>query len=377
MEIVDSKKSVLIITGMHRSGTSLVASLLQSAGVDIGDRLMEAGEGNVKGTFENLDFVEFHREVLFSQGISQEGWTLESKIKVQPQFIDRSKTIVDKNSFHSSDIWGWKDPRTTLFLDFWNNLLPESKFLLMYRSPWEVVDSLYRRGDEVFFNHPEFPVQVWMNYNRVILEFYDCFSDKCLLLNLEDIVSNYQLLADAIEKKLGLSLSISVASIYDKSLLHRQISSSHRPSLIEHYFPDAIALYDELNARAKDIDKFNYYSELTQVYSYSVWAFQDWLDLRRKQKELKRINSQLEESQAQLQQTQAQLQQTQSEWNLSQNTIQETKAELARSQGQLKQTQREWELSQQIIQAMESSKFWKLRKYWFRLKQSMGLPINE
>ncbi|HBK64276.1 MAG TPA: methyltransferase, partial [Cyanobacteria bacterium UBA11149] len=73
----------------------------------------------------------------------------------------------------------------------------------------------------------------------------------------------------------------------------------------------------------------------------------------------------------------AQLQQTQSEWNLSQNTIQETKAELARSQGQLKQTQREWELSQQIIQAMESSKFWKLRKYWFRLKQSMGLPINE
>ena len=30
----------VIITGMHRSGTSLTASLLHSAGIEIGDRLM-------------------------------------------------------------------------------------------------------------------------------------------------------------------------------------------------------------------------------------------------------------------------------------------------------------------------------------------------
>ena len=36
----------IIITGMHRSGTSLAASLLQSMGVDIGDELVGAMRGN-------------------------------------------------------------------------------------------------------------------------------------------------------------------------------------------------------------------------------------------------------------------------------------------------------------------------------------------
>ena len=37
---------------MHRSGTYFTASLLQSAGLDIDQRLMEPGNGNAKGFFE-------------------------------------------------------------------------------------------------------------------------------------------------------------------------------------------------------------------------------------------------------------------------------------------------------------------------------------
>ena len=70
--------SVLIITGMHRSGTSLTTSLLQSAGVHIGDRLMNGGNGNTKGHFEDLDFVDLHRQSLEQQGISREGWTVKN-----------------------------------------------------------------------------------------------------------------------------------------------------------------------------------------------------------------------------------------------------------------------------------------------------------
>ncbi len=71
------KAPILIIIGMHRSGTSLTASLLQSAGLHIGRNLMGPSEGNVKGHFENLDFFEFHRQVLRSQGINENGWTLQ------------------------------------------------------------------------------------------------------------------------------------------------------------------------------------------------------------------------------------------------------------------------------------------------------------
>lgn len=52
-------------------------------------------------------------------------------------------------------------------------------------------------------------------------------------------------------------------------------------------------------------------------------------------------------------------------------------AELERVQLQLQQAQLELMQSQQRIQAMESSKFWQLRKVWFQLKRKVGLPTNE
>jgi len=46
----------LVITGMHRSGTSLVASLFAGAGVNVGTRLIGASRGNDRGHWEDLDF---------------------------------------------------------------------------------------------------------------------------------------------------------------------------------------------------------------------------------------------------------------------------------------------------------------------------------
>jgi hypothetical protein len=45
----------------------------------------------------------------------------------------------------SYENWGWKEPRATLFLDFWRATLPDLKFLALYRHYAQVVDSLLRR----------------------------------------------------------------------------------------------------------------------------------------------------------------------------------------------------------------------------------------
>lgn len=73
MQANNNKQAIFAIAGMHRSGTSFTASLLQSAGLDIGKRLVEADHGNVKVFFENRDFLEFHERVLRSQGINDVG----------------------------------------------------------------------------------------------------------------------------------------------------------------------------------------------------------------------------------------------------------------------------------------------------------------
>ncbi|MBW4492195.1 MAG: sulfotransferase [Oscillatoria princeps RMCB-10] len=360
METPEIQKSTLIITGMHRSGTSLIASLLQSAGVDLGQRLMQPSHGNVKGHFEDIDFVEFHESVLRSQGISKAGWTFENQIHVQEQYLEKAKLILNKR--YGKAIWGWKDPRTTLFLNFWHEFLPEAKFILIYRSPWEVVDSLYRRGyadDSVFHSNPNFALKLWGHYNRVLLDFFNQFPEHCLLLNIYSITENPIFLVKAIEEKLGVQLKLPAQDIYDASLLHSEVSCSHRPALIKHYFPEAFELYEELNSKAWSLNGLSSlpFSSAAQLPPYVVWALQDWLDVRRWEKQASNLQSEREHFQSQLQQTQAQLehsesqlQQTQAQLEHSESQLQQTQAQLEHSESQLQQTQAQLEHSESQLQ---------------------------
>ncbi|HUU33183.1 MAG TPA: hypothetical protein VMW48_03915, partial [Vicinamibacterales bacterium] len=70
--------SPLIVLGMHRSGTSLAASLLADAGLDVGTRLLGANASNPRGHFEDEDFVELQQAVLRELGLSPDGWVTTS-----------------------------------------------------------------------------------------------------------------------------------------------------------------------------------------------------------------------------------------------------------------------------------------------------------
>lgn len=80
MKVTTIKKSpkCLIIVGMHRSGTSFTASVLKKAGLNIGDKLLAAAEGNEFGHFENIDFYDFHIRVLSQQNYNKDGWTMQT-----------------------------------------------------------------------------------------------------------------------------------------------------------------------------------------------------------------------------------------------------------------------------------------------------------
>lgn len=349
----DAKQSIFVVTGMHRSGTSLTASLLESAGVDIGKRLLGPDHVNIKGHFENLDFLEFHHEVLYSQGISGAGWTLENQIQVQEQYLDKAKLIVQKNS--SSYLWGWKDPRTTLFLNFWADLLPEAKFLLIYRAPWEVVDSLYRRGDDIFNHNPNFTLKIWINYNQTILNFYNQFPGRCILLDIYSISNDINFLLKAIEQKFGILLDNPASDIYDAELLHTQVSDLHRATLIRHCFPEVCKVYQELNQKALQLPGFsNSHPEVPQYSSYEAWVLQDWLDVRMLERQESKAQAQLQQTQAELEQSQAHLQQTQAELEKSRSQLQQTQIELERSQSQLQDSRTELERSQSVLQQTQT-----------------------
>ncbi|MEG4800360.1 glycosyltransferase [Microcoleus sp. ARI1-B5] len=307
MSINDSKPSVFIVTGMHRSGTSLTASLFQKVGVDIGKKLVGPAVGNVKGHFENVDFVEFHKSVLRSHGIDELGCTLEKTIPVAAEYVEIAKRAIAQNQLPHKH-WGWKDPRTALFWDFWLNLLPEANFICVYRSPWEVVDSLYRRGtDASLLQNPEMAVKMWLHYNQKVLELSENFPDRCLLANVYPIGNTPELFIDRVNDKFNVNLGAIPADNFEESLLVNDIVKSHRPSLIEQYFPEALELYQVLETQAGNLSSESKLAsdKILHFPVSSVGPFEDWLKIRLLEKQQKNSNAEVKQWQEEFHQAQA------------------------------------------------------------------------
>ncbi|MEL6495170.1 MAG: glycosyltransferase [Cyanobacteria bacterium J06623_7] len=328
----------LIITGMHRSGTSLTASLLQSAGVNIGDRLMGKDTGNDKGHFEDLDFVQFHQQVLESQDINPAGWTEQRQIKVQRQYLATAKSILSARQ--DLPLWGWKDPRTTLFLDFWSSLIADARYVLLYRSPWDVVDSLFRRGDIFFRDRLDMTVSQWCNYNQAVLDFYREHQSQCLLLQIESVIYHPEAVISLINQKFELSLR-SPDRIYEESLFKTN-DNEHHQSLISKFFPEATEIYRQLQNIADHSSIETLRDQSVIKDESAALVLQDWYNFNRMLVAKRKIES-----------------------------------EFSQPQKQLQIAQKKIENLDNIIRAMESSKFWQLRRQWFALKQKLHIKSSD
>ena len=373
MSTNDSKPSVFIVTGMHRSGTSLTASLFQKVGVDIGKKLVGPAVGNVKGHFENVDFVEFHKSVLRSHGIDELGCTLDKTIPVAGEFVEIAKKLIADNQ-ETNKHWGWKDPRTALFWDFWLNLLPQANFICVYRSPWEVVDSLYRRGTDVSLLHnPEIAVKMWIHYNQKVLELHKQFPDRCLLANVYPIGNTPDFFIDRVNDKFNVNLGVIPADNFEESLLVNDIVKSHRPSLIEKYFPEALELYQVLETQAGNLGSESKLA-INRVIHFPaspVWPFEDWLKIRLLEKQQKTSNSELKQWQEQFQQAQTkalgletELGKTQVKLAGKESNFQEALAKLLGLETELGQTQ--------ALLAGQESQFQEALKKVLKLETELG-----
>ena len=111
----------------------------------------------------------------------------------------------------------------------------------------------------------------------------------------------------------------------------------------------------------------------TELSNFQNQLEQTQAHLEQTQNQLGQTQTHLEQTQAHLEQTQNQLGQTQNQLEQTQNQLGQTQNQLEQTQVQLEQTQNQLEQTQQRNIAMESSKFWKIRKIWVQCKQIIGL----
>jgi hypothetical protein len=137
------------VVGMHRSGTSMVAKQLNQAGLYLGpdEVLMPPAAENPEGFFEHLDFVVLNDEVLNEAGA---GWdcpppaTTDWSDSAFDRHRERARALAAPLADHG--VWGWKDPRTSIDLPFWESAFGPLRVVLVVRNPLEVVTSLHRRN---------------------------------------------------------------------------------------------------------------------------------------------------------------------------------------------------------------------------------------
>ena len=241
--------SALVVAGMHRSGTSLVASLVAGAGVSMGTRLLAAGRGNARGHFEDLDFQEFHQKALRANGLHGDGIVPSGQPAVPEGLEPRARELIAARRATGKP-WGWKDPRTLLFLDFWNEVVPEASWLLVFRSPWEVADSLYRRLDETTTSEPLLAIHAWMHANRLLLDFARRHPGRCLVRELGQVTAEPERTFAAIRDHLGVPLGKPPAC-FDPALLGGdRVASEEQAELVRTLLPEADALYHDLRREA-------------------------------------------------------------------------------------------------------------------------------
>lgn len=224
----------VVITGMHRSGTSLLASAMQAAGVAIGDDLLGASESNVHGHFEDLGFLDFHEGVFEDHDCTWYDVTPSTNLTISPERREQADTLVAARAH--LPVWGWKDPRTCMFLDFWETLLPQAKFVFIFRRPDEVIASLQRRQDQHLFHHfrgawvlrklgfstfrARFALEKWTQYNSAIIDFARRRPDRCRVVESTELMSQLPPVIRHMRESWGLPVNdIDLGTILDDRLM--------------------------------------------------------------------------------------------------------------------------------------------------------------
>ena len=142
--------AAVCIIGMHRSGTSITARLLNFLGLDLGPstRLMGPSPSNPTGHFEHLGFLEINEALLRRFGGSWDhppvlppGWQQDSVV----QTLARQATNLAEVTSAGGRSWGWKEPRTTVLLPFWRTIIHGLRYVVCIRNPLEVANSLVQR----------------------------------------------------------------------------------------------------------------------------------------------------------------------------------------------------------------------------------------
>ena len=191
-------KKLIMVLGMHRSGTSVVTQLCQCMGGYLGeeDELITASKDNPDGYFENKDITCIDDEILHLAGRE---WYSLGMLEADYDYTQLAKVMAELRSsiqklLKRGNIVTIKDPRTAVLLPVWEKILVELEvevhYIWVFRNPLEVAESLRKRDGY----SREHGVLLWAYYNLSILNYLKGKEYK--LVHYRDLLENVQIIEE-------------------------------------------------------------------------------------------------------------------------------------------------------------------------------------
>ena len=231
----DIKPTIIIVLGMHRSGTSAVTNLIASLGFNTGCNLMEADEDNPKGYWEDNDIYNLNNELLSHLYTS---WDQVDELKNRRliifldylllEFKEKAKEIIQQRINQSTKIVV-KDPRFNILLPFWEKIFEEMNlkrfYILVVRNPISVSKSLFKRNGI----NKEKSLKLWYYYN---ISIFNDLSDSICITHFEQLSLNPEKEIHKICQFLNLNNETCFlepnktmwSEIFDSNLIHYALS---------------------------------------------------------------------------------------------------------------------------------------------------------
>ena len=199
---------MILITGMHRSGTSFTANLTNKFGLDLGpfEKLLIPDKWNKKGYFENMDIVNLNNRMILGGHIREQYWVKPSQTRdlveklfikaykslyllfpKQKHFAKRAKSKKENIRALSTKYKGIgvKDPRFSLLLKYWCKYGSVDRILYCYRNPFEVASSLKKREHIPLV----LGYKIWLYHVNEFLNQISSLNPKVCFLNFNNFFS--------------------------------------------------------------------------------------------------------------------------------------------------------------------------------------------
>jgi hypothetical protein len=235
------RRPIVLVLGMHRSGTSLCSHILSGLGVDMADKIPGPGAtspvlSNPRGHWERWEIVEFHDRILSLFNRDYLGRFHDFALPVawwaDPRVVQIRREIVGFLERRMGDgYFGFKDPRTVRLMPVWHQIFNElelaPKIVLCLRNPAQIARSLNARDGL----DPEIGEYRWLVY---MIDFFRYTSkyDFCTL-EYEEWFNNPSANIEKLQKFLDLSwqqskadLGLMLSGIVDPAARHDD--SGHR-----------------------------------------------------------------------------------------------------------------------------------------------------